>query len=101
KGARYQGFAKMCFELAVAGIPVLVVFFIAVVIAFSAIVIPKALCVSQDLWDKTASAFGSAFLYETQFAFMRGIIVLFMPLMIIFYLYFDYQSHRLYLKNKN
>src|SRR5699024_5267784 len=92
---------KMCFELAVAFIPVLVVFFIADIIDFNAFVNPKALYLTQDLWDKTGSAFWSAFLFETPFALMRGIIWLFIPLMIIFYLYFGYQSHRLYLKNKN
>ena len=101
KAARYQRFAKMCFELAVAFIPVLVVFFIADIIDFNAFVNPKALYLTQDLWDKTGSDFWSAFLFETPFALMRGIIWLFIPLMIIFYLYFGYQSHRLYLKNKN
>src|SRR5699024_6085890 len=81
-------FAKMCFELAVAFIPVLVVFFIADIIDFNAFVNPKALYLTQDLWDKTGSDFWSAFLFETPFALMRGIIWLFILLMIIFYLYF-------------
>src|SRR5699024_9634517 len=68
KAARYQRFAKMCFELAVAFIPVLVVFFIADIIDFNAFVNPKALYLTQDLWDKTGSAFWSAFLFETPFA---------------------------------
>src|SRR5690625_6178717 len=79
KAARYQRFAKMCFELAVAFIPVLVVFFIADIIDFNAFVNPKALYLTQDLWDKTGSDFWSAFLFETPFALMRGIIWLFIP----------------------
>src|SRR5699024_1045576 len=79
----------------------LVVFFIADIIDFNAFVNPKALYLTQDLWDKTGSDFWSAFLFETPFALMRGIIWLFIPLMIIFYLYFGYQSHRLFLINKN
>src|SRR5699024_11864058 len=43
KAARYQRFAKMCFELAVAFIPVLVVFFISDIIDFISFVIPKVI----------------------------------------------------------
>src|SRR5699024_11972695 len=99
KAARYQRFAKMCFELAVAFIPVLVVFFIVDIIDFNAFVNPKALYLTQDLWDKTVSDFCSAFLFETSFSLMSGIIWLFITLMIIFYLYIIYNFLRLYLKN--
>src|SRR5699024_5740949 len=101
KTARYQRFAKMCFELAVAFIPVLVVFFIADIIDFNAFVNPNALYLTHDIWDKTRSAYWSSLLFEMPIALISGIIWLFIPLMIIFYLYFGYQSHRLYLKNKN
>src|SRR5690625_2075308 len=101
KAASYHRFAKMCFELAVAFIPILVVFFITDIIDFNAFVNSKALYLKHDVWEKTGSAFWLAFLFETRFALMRDIIWLFIPLMIIFYLYFGYQSHRLNLKNKN
>src|SRR5699024_84155 len=99
--ARYQRLAKMYFELAVDFITVLVVFFIADIIDFNAFVNSKVLYLTHDVCDKTVSDFWSAFLFETPFALLRGIIWLFILLMIIFYLYFGYQSHRLYLKNKN
>src|SRR5699024_12773178 len=67
KAARYQRFAKMCFELAVAFIPVLVVFFIADIIDFIAFVNPKALYLTKDLCDKTCSDYLSAFLFEKLF----------------------------------
>src|SRR5699024_1257252 len=80
KAARYQRFAKMCFELDVAFILVLVVFFIADIIDFIAFVILIALYLTQDLCDKTVSAFWSSFLFETPFALMCGFICFFIAL---------------------
>src|SRR5690625_486389 len=94
KAARYQRFAKMCFELAVAFIPVLVVFFIADIIDFNAFVNPKALYLTQDLWDKPGMAFWSEFLFEPQLALLREFFWLFIPLWLFFYLIFGIKPNR-------
>jgi len=100
KAARYKRYSNMSFELAFAFLPILVAFYVTDIIDFNVFVNPKELYLTPGLWDKTGSAFWSAFLFETPFALMRGFIWLFIPLMIVFYLIFGYQSNQLYLKSK-
>lgn len=101
KAARYKRYANMSFKLAIGFIPILIVFYLTNIVGFEFLSNPKSVYLTPGLWDKTGSDFWSAFLFETPFALMRGLILAFFPLMIIFNLLFGYKSNQLYLKNKN
>lgn len=98
KAAKYKRYAKMCFELAISFIPLLVVFYLTDIIDFKAFIHPKELYLTPGLWGKTGSSFWFSFLFETPFALMRGFAWSFIPLAIISYLFFGYQSNKLYLQ---
>lgn len=100
KATRYKRYANMFFELAISYLPLLVVFYLADIIDFNAFVNPKELYFTPDLWNKTGSSFWFSFLFETPFALMRGLAWSFIPLTMIFYLFFGYKSNKLYLQNK-
>src|SRR5699024_12375686 len=68
KAARYQRFARMCFELAVALIAVLVVFFIADIINFNAFVNLIALYLSHVLMNIYVSVLWTAYLITLHFS---------------------------------
>lgn len=99
KATRYKRYANMSFELAMSFLPLLVVFYLADIIDFKAFINPKELYFTPGLWDKTGTSFWFSFLFETQFALMRGFAWSFIPLTIILYLLFGYKSNKLYLQN--
>lgn len=101
KATRYKRYSNMFLELAISYLPLLVVFYLTDIINFNAFVNPKELYLTPGLWDKTGSSFWSSFLFETPFALMRGLGWSFIPLAIIFYLFFSYKSNKLYLQNKS
>ena len=100
KATRYKRYANMFFEMAISYLPLLVVFYLADIIDFNAFVNPKELYFTPGLWNKTGSSFWFSFLFETPFALMRGLAWSFIPLTMIFYLFFGYKSNKLYLQNK-
>ncbi|MEK3934694.1 DUF2812 domain-containing protein [Sporosarcina sp. FSL W7-1349] len=100
KAARYKRYANMCFETAISYLPLLLVFYWSGVIDLKAFVDPKELYFTPGLWEKSGSSFWFSFLFETPFALMRGIAWTFIPLTMLFFLFFGYQSNRLYLQSK-
>lgn len=101
KATRYKRYSDMFFALALSYLPLLVVFYLTDIIDFKAFTDPKELYLTPGLWNKTGSSFWFSFLFETPFAFMRGLAWSFIPIMIICYLCFGYKSNKLYVQNKN
>ena len=100
KAARYKRYAKMCNELALSFIPILLIFYFSDVINFQGFINPKELYFTPGLWEKEGISFWFSFLFETPFALMRGFAWSFIPLTIILYLFFGYRSNKLYLQSK-
>lgn len=96
RAARYKRYAKVSLESAYSFLPLLVIFYVTDIINLEAFVNPTALYLTPGLWDKTGTAFWSAFLFETPFALMRGFAWSFIPITIILYLFFGYKSNKLY-----
>lgn len=101
KAARYKRYATMFFQIALAYLPLFIVFVMTDIINFEAFLNPKALYFTPGLWEKTGSSFWFSFLFETPFAFMRGFAWTFIPLTILLYILFGYYSNRLYIQHKN
>ena len=100
KASRYKRYANMSFEMAISFLPLLVIFYMADIINFTAFTNPKDLYFTPGLWEKTGTSFWFSFLFETPFALMRGLAWSFVPLTIIFCLFFGYKSNKLYLRNQ-
>ena len=100
KAGRYKRYAKMCFELAMSFLPLLLVFYLSDIISFKGFINPKELYFTPGLWDKEGISFWFSFLFETPFALMRGFAWSFIPLTIVLYLFFGYKSNKLYLQSK-
>lgn len=60
-------------------------------ITISALLNPKELYLTPDLWNMTGSEFWSAFWLETPFALFRGVLLYALPTMIIIYIIFSYK----------
>lgn len=101
KAARYKRYATMCYEFAVSFIPLLVVFYLIDMMNINGLTNPKELYYTPGLWDKEGLSFWFSFLFETPFALLRGFSWTFVPLTIIFYLFFGYKSNKLYLQSKD
>ena len=100
KAARYKRYAKMCNELVLSFIPILIIFYYSDVINLQGFINPKELYFTPGLWDKEGISFWFSFLFETPFALLRGFAWSFIPITIILYLFFGYRSNKLYLQNK-
>jgi len=68
-------------------------------ITISALINPKKLYLTTDLWDMSGSAFWSAFWIETPFALFRGLFIYALPIMIIIYIVYSYKIQRDYNKS--
>lgn len=101
KAARYKRYAQMFFGLAMSYLPLLIVFYLTDIIDFTAFIHPKELYYTPGLWDKTGISFWFSFLFETPFAFMRGFAWTFILVTIILYVFFGYQSNKLYLQQNS
>lgn len=99
KATRYKRYANMFFEMAICYLPLLIVFYLTDIIDFNAFVNPKELYFTPGLWSKTGGSFWFSFLFETPFALMRGLAWLFIPITMIFCLFFGYKSNKLYLQS--
>ncbi|MFD1206739.1 DUF2812 domain-containing protein [Sporosarcina contaminans] len=99
KAARYKRFADKSFELALSFLPLLLVFYLSDIMNFNAFTNPKELYFTPGLWDKSGTSFWFSFLFETPFALMRGFAWSIIPITVMFYLFFGYQSNKLYFQN--
>lgn len=68
-------------------------------ITISALINPKKLYLTTDLWDMSGSTFWSAFWIETPFALFRGLFIYALPIMIIIYIVYSYKIQRDYNKS--
>lgn len=90
RAGRYKRISYMWLSLAIAYIPVTVVFFI------QNMRNNHGLYLTPGLWEMKGLRFLAAFLFETPFAIMRSQIIFF--ILLCFYLYNAFKSYRLYKK---
>lgn len=67
-------------------------------IAISALIDPKKLYLTLDIWNMKCSTFWSAFWMETPFALLRGILIYALPIMVIIYVILSYKIQHDYNK---
>ncbi|WP_077622937.1 DUF2812 domain-containing protein [Sediminibacillus massiliensis] len=101
KAGKYKRLSEKFMELAICYLPILAALTTTGVIDISVLFHPWELYYTPGLWEKTGLSFWAAFLFETPFAFFRGVAWLFFPVMIICYCWFWFKAHRLYEKNIN
>lgn len=100
KAVRYKRVAQMWISLASCFIPIFAALISTGAIDAAAILNPKLLYYTPGLWEKTGTAFWRAFLFETPFAFSRGILWMIIPVMIILYFIFAVKAKKQYQKTQ-
>lgn len=88
KALRYLTIANSWLYTILSSIVFLFIFPGPTLINLNAMLNPKTLYLTPDLWERTGLSFWKSFLFETPFAFARGYLWLFIPLLItisIFY----------------
>jgi hypothetical protein len=68
-------------------------------ITISALINPKNLYLTPDLWDMSGSTFWAAFWIETPFVLFRGLFIYALPIMIIIYVVYSYKVQHDYNKS--
>jgi len=101
KAGKYRRLSSMFFQMAISYLPLLVVLITTDVIKLEAIVNPKLLYLTPGLWEKAGASFWRAFLFETPFALLRGIMWAVIPVMMLLYLIYSVKANLLYQKNKS
>jgi hypothetical protein len=71
-------------------------------ITISALINPKELYLTPELWNMSGSAFWEAFWLETPFVLFRGVVMYALPIILIIYIVFSYKlqhDYNKFLKN--
>lgn len=97
KAARYHRLAKACLLLAILCFFLFMLSVMNGSIHLEAFWNPKALYFTPNLWERSESEFWKAFLFETPFALLRGLLWLVQPILFSVSLYF---AIRAYLEEK-
>ncbi|WP_413303666.1 DUF2812 domain-containing protein [Bacillus sp. 1P10SD] len=100
KAGRYKRLSELYLSLATLYLPIFTVLITTGSIDLDSFLNPKLLYYTPGLWEKTGTDFWGAFLFETPFAFMRGITWSILPLMMVFFLFFAIRANRHYHKVK-
>ncbi|WML57745.1 DUF2812 domain-containing protein [Neobacillus sp. PS2-9] len=100
KAGRYKRFSELYLSLATLYLPIFTVLIATDSIDIDSLFNPKLLYYTPGLWGKTGAAFWEAFLFETPFAFMRGISWSILPVMISIFLIFSIRANWHYHKVK-
>ncbi len=101
KAARYKRLSDMWISIAISYIPLLVVFHLTGIVDTAALLNPKLLYYTPDLWNMAGATFWRAFLFETPFALMRGFLWLLIPILFLLYLFFAWRSNIQYQNTKD
>lgn len=98
KADRYKRLSEILLTL----ITVYIIMFISVskYITIKALINPKLLYYTTGLWQRTGVSFWSSFIFETPFAVMRGLFMLFFPCMIILFIVFYIKAKIFYKSSK-
>lgn len=100
KAGKYKRLSKMFINMAICYLPILMALSSTDAYKIRAIFNPKLLYLTPGLWGMNGASFWRAFLFETPFALMRGILLLYFPFTIILFLLFAFKAQRLYEENK-
>jgi hypothetical protein len=98
KAERYKKLSNMWLTLSICYVPIFISLITTKVINVAAFLNPKLFYYTPGLWEKTGEYFWKAFLFETPFAMMRGILWLFFPFIIIVYTIFALKAQKYYKK---
>ncbi|GIQ69306.1 DUF2812 domain-containing protein [Xylanibacillus composti] len=101
RAGKYKRVSRMFSQLAICYFPIFVALSTTGAIDSSVLLDPRQLYLTENLWEKSGTTFLWAFLFETPFALMRGIVLLFLPVTILVYLYCAYKAKKLYDKQMN
>lgn len=96
KAARYKRMSQMWLGLFYAYLPILVAFNLTGIFDFRKLVHWKELYYTPGLWEKTGGEFWRAFLFETPFAFERGVLGFLILAICLLYAYFGIKALYLY-----
>lgn len=88
KAARYRRLSQMWITLLIVYLVLLLSLTLNGLTNFSAFFNPSELYFTPGLWEKEGISFWFSFLFETPFAFMRGYAWLFIPLFMVFCMYY-------------
>ncbi|WP_168120888.1 DUF2812 domain-containing protein [Paenibacillus sp. HB172176] len=94
KAGRYKRLMDMWVTLACCFIPIMAALISTEAIDPAVFQNPKLLYYTPGLWERSGGDFWRAFLFETPFALLRGLVWTVFPIMIILYLYFAMKAHR-------
>lgn len=100
RASRYKRLSDMWFTLCCSFIPIFAVIISTNAIDPGVLLDPKSLYYTPGLWDLIGLDFWRAFLFETPFALFRGTMWLFLPITILFYLYFGWKANKRYRMTK-
>ncbi len=100
KALRYKKLSSMWIWLAVPYIPILIALISTKALDFSAIINPKLLYYTPQLWEKTGAEFWKSFLFETPFVCLRLLMLIALPLLVLFSLISYLKAEKLYRKTK-
>jgi hypothetical protein len=96
KAGRYKRMSHMWLSLACCFLPIFAALLTTDAIDASALLNPKMLYYTPGLWERSGGAFWSGFLFETPFALLRGVLWLWLPVMIVLYAMFAAKANKLY-----
>lgn len=98
KAERYKKLSNMWLTFAMFYVPIFITLITTKAINVAAFLNPKLFYYTPGLWEKTGEHFWKAFLFETPFAMMRGLLWLFFPCIIILYTLFALKAQKYYKK---
>ncbi|UNC91990.1 DUF2812 domain-containing protein [Candidatus Contubernalis alkaliaceticus] len=93
KAGRYKRISEMWLTTSIIFIPMMVALLCTGAIDVNALLNPKLLYFTPMLWEKTGLEFWYAFLFETPFALVRGLLCIFFPIAIFLSLYFALRAY--------
>lgn len=99
KAERYKRMSELLKSLAIAYFLLYVQFLYNKSSGINLTLNPKSFFYTPGLWELSGSAFWKAFLFESPFAFGRGFIVYFLPVLIIVNTILAVKAHRHYKKS--
>ncbi len=98
KAFRYKRLSEMYIILAISYLPIFAALIATDTFSASALFHPKEFYFTPGLWEKTGGDFWFAFLFETPFAFFRGVGAFIFPIVVILYFLFSFKAEQHYKK---
>ncbi|MFK9090895.1 DUF2812 domain-containing protein [Bacillus salipaludis] len=96
KAGRYKRLSDMYISLSACYLPIFAALVMTNAIDAGAFLNPKQLYLTPGLWEKEGAAFWGSFLFETPFAFFRGVTWAVFPVLIVLFLIFSYKAQQQY-----